>query len=320
VVCASQSREGYSALRHLLVALLLNHDPARTWVWIMSDFIAYLDDGGHPIDQDVVLVAGWLSTEQQWLLFEPEWKKALTDHGIPLEIGFHMTDFECADYKLYQDWSPDRKERFLFRLINLLRSRTRMFFSVLVPMYDYRKVNEKITVEECVGKPYAVAGRIVGAQLRHWAARYNKANDPVVMVFEDGSLHKGDLMDVLKRDNFDPPVFRDRKKVVPLQGADLLAWEYFNAFKTGELRPSLEYILGHPGIDGKYGEKELLETCQIAKAPPREALIGHDIRFHFHNLKKKERKRTLYESPSEASIKGSDRTVESVLKRMDPQP
>jgi|ERR1022692_1773954 hypothetical protein len=281
----------YSALRHLLSGLLLNHDPCKTWVWMMTEYIAYLDDSGHPDSEDVVIVAGWLGTEDQWLLSEGEWKRALRDAGIPLEIGFHMTDFESADCPLYSHWTRIDKDRFLFRLINLLRTRTRIFVSALVPMTEYRLANDRHAIEECLGRPYAMAGRLIGQQLREWEKNYNPRGHPVVTIFEDGSKHKGDLMDIFRRDGFDPPAFRDKKKVVPLQGADLLAWEYFNAFKTNRIRPSLDSIIEkHPGMDNIYTYEDLLDSAQRGNVPERD----RRFRYFFHNLRKKTRKRTIF--------------------------
>jgi hypothetical protein len=56
--------------------------------------------------------------------------------GLAMNAGFHMADFESPYCKLYAGWSSDKKRVFLYQLINLLRTRTRMFFAVLVPMYE----------------------------------------------------------------------------------------------------------------------------------------------------------------------------------------
>lgn len=257
----------------------------------MKEYVAYFDDSGHPDSEDVVIVAGWLGTEDQWLLFEVEWKQALNDAGIPLEVGFHMTDFESPNYRLYSTWSRSAKDRFLSRLINLLRTRTRMFFSAIVPMREYRLANNQHAIEECLGRPYAMAGRLIGQQLREWENKYNPSHYPVVSIFEDGSKHKGDLMDIFQRDHFDPPAFRDKTKVVPLQGADLLAWEYFNTFKTNQIRPSLDYIINnHPGMDHIYTYEDLLDSAQRSNVPER----NRSFRYFFYNLKKKTRERTIF--------------------------
>jgi hypothetical protein len=269
-------------------------------------FIGYFDDGGHPDNEEVVLVAGWIGTEEQWSLFEKEWKKALADAGIPEERGFHATDFESPRCKDYSGWTKHQKDCFRDRLINLACTRTRMSFATLIPMYDYKMVNEEVALEECIGKPYAVAGRIIGKQLNEWRAEYNKTNVSIVTVFENGTKHKGDLMDLLARDGFDPPVFREKQAAVPLQAADLLAWEYFNGFKTGRIRPSLNRIFEHPNQRGIYTAENMLRTCEIAKAPPRH-MVGEGSEIVFANLQKKLRTRSICGLAPESSVKGKNR-------------
>ena len=62
----------------------------------MTEFSFYLDDGGHPDDQPVLVVAGYVATEAQWLAFEPQWRAALKKFN--LGDAFHMTDFMRARY------------------------------------------------------------------------------------------------------------------------------------------------------------------------------------------------------------------------------
>jgi hypothetical protein len=258
----------------------------------MNEYIGYFDDSGHPDKADIVLIAGWLSTKNQWVLFENEWKQALISAGIPAHTAFHMTDFESPDHPFYSTWSRFKKDLLLFRLINILRTRTRMFFSALVPMKEYRLVNDRIAIEECLGRPYAMAGRLIGQQLRYWQQKYSRHDEPLVMVFEDGSKHKGDLMDIFRRDGFGCPTFRGKNKSIPLQGADLLAWEYYHSFKCNLVRPSLDSIVeNHPGIDNIYTYDDLLESAKEGNVPWRD---NSPNSFFFHNLKKKIRRRTIF--------------------------
>jgi hypothetical protein len=38
--------------------ILLNHNPARTWVTVVTEYAAYLNDSGHPAGQPYVVAAG----------------------------------------------------------------------------------------------------------------------------------------------------------------------------------------------------------------------------------------------------------------------
>ena len=64
------------------------------------ELTAYLNNSGHPDDQDAVVVAGWVATLEQWLLLEDGWKHVLKEFGI-LSGVFHRTDFQSGygEYK-----------------------------------------------------------------------------------------------------------------------------------------------------------------------------------------------------------------------------
>ena len=47
----------------------------------MNEFAGYLDDSGHP-DQDLVVAAGFVGKEEQWLLPDTEWKCVLQDCAL----------------------------------------------------------------------------------------------------------------------------------------------------------------------------------------------------------------------------------------------
>src|SRR6266576_2379985 len=48
----------------------------------MTEYAAYFDDSGHPDDKPYVVVAGFISTEEQWLRFENQWREDLKIIGI----------------------------------------------------------------------------------------------------------------------------------------------------------------------------------------------------------------------------------------------
>jgi hypothetical protein len=50
----------------------------------MTEYSAYFDDSGHPDDQEAVIVAGFISSEEQWLLFEREWQEILDREGMEM--------------------------------------------------------------------------------------------------------------------------------------------------------------------------------------------------------------------------------------------
>jgi len=260
---------------------------------VTSQFTAYFDDSGHPDDQPAVTVAGFISTAEQWHLLANEWEAALAAEGVGSGI-FHMTDF-VAGRGEYERWSADRKKMLLDKLICIIRTRTRMSFSAIVPMNVYKHVNQIYALEESLGRPYAIAGRTVVAQLNAWSKKYNHSSGGIEIVFEQGAKHSGDLLDVFQRDGFQHVSFKGKGEVVALQAADLLAWESINAYKKGpkiEIRSSFDALLEHPFDHGAFTMDDLKAACEKARAPLRKD-AGPNPEISFHSLVKKIRKRTI---------------------------
>jgi len=269
-----------------------------------AECTAYFDDSGHPDDQDAVIVAGWVATVDQWLLFEKSWQQVLEDFGIKSGV-FHMTDFEASANE-YSDLSPQRKCSLLNRLIAHIRVRTRYSFVSIVPMADYKEINDAYCFEEVLGKPYAFAAVYAIQRLKQWKNTF-AADSPLVTVFEDGTKHKGDLMAVFKQFEFDDPIFRKKKDVVALQAADMLGWECLRAFKTGDLRRSFDLLLEVPGRQehGIFTTDNLAEACKNADVFPRDP--NKQVQVFYSSEPKRKRIRRIWGKPEEHKVKGIDR-------------
>jgi len=311
--CLKSQLSEYSLVDHILRAAFLSR--ARdAWVIFMSnELAAYFDDSGHPDDKDVVLVAGWVGKVDQWILWERDWRKVLSDYKIQSGI-FHMTDFEAGahckkeDKNEYKHLTPHQRHLFQDKLINLIATRARFSFCSMVPMHDYKQINEVYCFEEWLGKPYAFAAVSVFQRLRAWKERY-APNDPLVTFFEDGTKHKGDLIDAFKQFRFNDPIFRKKAEVAPLQAADLLAWECFNGFQTGEVRPQFGSVLN--AAPGRYGHgiftwERLKVAADESQAPKRDS--SKNVAYYFTSSPKVQRLRKIFGDVEKHRIKGSERS------------
>ena len=52
--------------------------------------LAAFDASGNKTDQTILLVAGFVSSVEQWMDFDRDWRKRLEDDGIEY---FHATEF-----------------------------------------------------------------------------------------------------------------------------------------------------------------------------------------------------------------------------------
>jgi hypothetical protein len=253
----------------------------------MTEFAAYFDDGGHPVDQVAVIVAGFIATEDQWLFFEKEWKEILLRLG---NNSLHMTDFENS-----RAWSRSQKDSVLEDLVSVIKRRTRYHISHIVPMKEYREINQERAFEELLGTPYAVAGRTSAKSINDWKRKYMSSDDKLLVLFEDGTLHKGDFMEAMKRDRLPCPNFI--QTVPPLEAADWLAWELLYALKNDyKARPILENVLRcHPGDDGIYESHNLHDLATKIPVPaPLRSSLEPSTKLYHHTSPKRPRKRTIF--------------------------
>lgn len=255
-----------------------------------QDFVAYLDDSGHPSSREMVVVAGLLASQRQWSLLEIEWKAALQHVGL---CYLHLADFE-AGHNDYRQLSQPDSERLPIKLAGIIRARVRHSYCFMVPMDDYRKVNQEWALEECIGTPYALAGGNVIKELTTWRDRHREDCNNLVITLDQGSLHKGDLMECMARDRvpLSGEAFADKRKIVSLQAADMLAWECYHSFETKTIRYSLGILLEIPFEHGVFTREDLEDACRDSYAM-RRCDLPPDTPILFTSALKRPRKRTI---------------------------
>lgn len=249
------------------------------------NYSLYLDDGGHPVDRPYVMAAGFVSTEEKWLEFEPRWVSAVKQIG--LGDVFHMTEFERVFRGKPEKWD------ILNNLISITIQYTQGTFSAVVDMADYRAVNKEYPLEECIGKPYAIAARSVAAAINKWKAESFSKDDKLLVFVEDGTLHRGDMQEGFRRDELPIPL-PVPKSTPAMQPADMFAWEVGNLYERDTRRKTLRRILVESKfcIEGRYARKQMLNALRQYDIPRRDA-IAPNIAFVYHSSPKRIRKRTI---------------------------
>jgi hypothetical protein len=76
-------------------------------------FTAYFDGSGSPDDTQVLAVAGFIASTEQWVEFERNWEEVLSRFDAP---PLHMRHF-AHSIKEFADWKGDEdRRRFFFEL------------------------------------------------------------------------------------------------------------------------------------------------------------------------------------------------------------
>ena len=220
---------------------------------------AYFDESYSTQPPRTIAVAGYLSTIEQWTRFEAEWREFLQRYQIA--NPFHMTDF-MAGRGQFTGWSREKHDRCVASYCSIINRRTNLRLSV---GFDLSVFEDEMRRFPEFG-PY-------GFCVFEWmqeAERFMDRNDvtgPIAYVFESGSGFGRQIHDTLvwirqrramrERYRLGSFSFADKREVLPLQAADIYAWEsrshHARLLQTPALpmRPSLYRLVSrgkHQGI------------------------------------------------------------------------
>lgn len=239
----------------------------------MSIYTAYFDESGSPDEGKALVVAGYVASDEQWLVFDHEWKEALAAEGID---RFHMRDFAHSKRE-FENWKGDeeRRSRFIQRLIGIIRERLRCSIATAVILEDYRAINQKYMLDEFLGPPYAICGLTCVKNTLRWADQRGYI-DPVRYVFEDGAKDKNKFKRIMGRFQLRDPIFGTKDDHLAFQAADFVAWESLKNYTQHEsqtfrrFRKSFAALYSMPTVWVVFPGVTLEQTCQNMGIPMRD--------------------------------------------------
>jgi hypothetical protein len=229
---------------------------------LMSAFTCYFDTSGTQHDQLALTAAGFMSTADQWLDFEIEWKKRLAREGM---TAFHRTEIK-----------PSKHPGLLEDLASIIRDHVNRKFSLTVRVHALHRLVKKTEYDKWHLDAYSYANRGCAAHVRIWAQQNHLRSMPE-LIFATGDTGRSDLEHRLKVDGFTNVTFRpaldakDAKTglidpaVVPLQAADLFAYELFSPGRQIE-----------KGVKAKEWHDFLTPACLILDKIPGEVQVTSD--------------------------------------------
>jgi hypothetical protein len=177
----------------------------RPWHGVKMAMLTALDASGSESDQRLFVVAGFVSSAKDWVDFDTLWRARLKRDGLTY---FHMHRF-AHSLEEFKGWDQDEKKRqaLLADLLSIVQGHAyRKFGAIIINRFLEAKLSaENVkTFHLCA---YSMAGLDVAYSVRRWVKRDAISNFPE-MVFEDGDLHKGKLMDSFKQHGFPSPAFK----------------------------------------------------------------------------------------------------------------
>jgi hypothetical protein len=219
----------------------------------MGMFAAYFDESGTHSASSALVVAGYLSPVSQWQRFDGEWADLLRDLGI--ESPFHMVDFSNGQGQ-FKGWPEAKRRNCVTQITGIIGRRTQFRASFSVSKRAY----EEVIGETEIG-PYGFCVWEWMKEAERWMDRYG-VHEPIAYVFEGGSGCGGQILDnfqwmtkkrpdLKNRYRIGSQTFASKKNVLPLQAADVFAYEAWkhlvNVTLVEEKRPirtSLKLLIG----------------------------------------------------------------------------
>ncbi len=200
----------------------------------------YLDESGihDPATGKLrrLALAGCLAREVDWLRFNLEWSPILKGHSIGC---FHMVDFE-AYRGAFAGWNRSRHETFLMQLLDCFDPHVKSIFgasSQIADTAERLKVSYLNNIHRTINNAFREA--------RFWAFPDEKVSVMFAKHPEVSPVHIEQYVTAIGDSipNLDNISFGDPKDVVPLQAADLVAYEIARFIPHQDVR-KMRYPMG----------------------------------------------------------------------------
>jgi hypothetical protein len=219
----------------------------------LSGYSAYFD-ASMDKDKTEMLVAGYVSTLEEWVQFEIAWKLTLAKYDVPF---FKMSEFIGRRKELsHPKWQVESyRAQFLADLGQIIRGWTVASVCCGMQQALFDKYNEIYELDQRFNT-FAICARDCAAQVRKYIQNEVKSDLPIAYIFDQGDEGRGFLINEMQASKHPLPAFKrsrpnlmldkDDPYHVQLQACDFAAWELRrgeedleNGKSPSELRKSL---------------------------------------------------------------------------------
>lgn len=199
----------------------------RYGVTVLKSFV---DDSGSDGNSDWYVLAGYTGTVDGWDRFDDLWNEVLDDHP---RIEYFKSS-EAESLRPDGQWAGvtvDQRNRKIDRLIGVIKRCAHRSFCTRIKQKDYDAIVKGNIPEKWDSPYYILFVNAIAAAIN--IERIDGDWDEIDFVFDKDSQHQHRFDLILPRLNgmssldgrFVNAVRRDEKQFLPLQAADLLAWQ-----------------------------------------------------------------------------------------------
>jgi hypothetical protein len=250
----------------------------------------YVDDSASEQDDKILLLAGYVQEAKTWSAFSDDWRKVL--ESIPSIKYFHMVEAENLRDE-FRGWTPTNRDLKIDALADIIVKYQPWSIECSVSRANYQRIIEPVAPYN-LRYPYFPCFYGIVLHLAQWHAA-RKQNDPsldmppVDFIFdEQGAIGVESVLwyqfiksiqtPIIQSYLGGTPVFKDDKKILPLQAADLLAWHLRRRKEKrnqNEVRPIMEKLIPLRHAEVNIGRELLNQMAQeMSQVPNVEMTRG----------------------------------------------
>jgi Protein of unknown function (DUF3800) len=201
---------------------------------VMCMLAAYFDESGTHAGSPVICMSGYVAGVEQWIDFSRNWQDVLKPYSEKYGIDcFHMTDFE-ARQPPFDKLGKHERINLIESLIRIINSRIQYGVGVGFLQADFDRAFKGM--EDMVCGAWGLCASICLTVLHSWAD-LKSYDEPFAYIFEQGARHSGAFKAAYDKSQIEAKAGKeyrlgsftldDRRRALPLQAADILAYEAY---------------------------------------------------------------------------------------------
>lgn len=203
---------------------------------------AYFDESGSG-DSDVYCIAGWISTPEIWREVSSQWQAMLDEHP-PLSFWHTKEALGLrGEFKDKQNWNRVNRDARLAKALQIAASNDILGYASVIFASDYKEVLGQLD-KKLGWHFYRILASTLISDLAKYLVEKNRAHRFEV-TFDENQAHSAAMTNGWKEFVDSAPIeirhllpheplFADDKAVIPLQIADLLAWDLRRSIAAGQ--------------------------------------------------------------------------------------
>jgi len=200
---------------------------------------AFMDDGGSGGDSPWYVLAGYVGTVDGWDSFDAQWDEVLSAHP---RIEYFKSS-EAESLRPDGQWkgvTPEQRDRKIDDLIEVIARCAHRAVYARMRQADYNELIKGRIPEMWDSPYYFLQTLVIGAAIN--IERIEGRDDEIAFVFDKDQRHEKNQKHVLQplQKTHDGALvnitYEDDRKFLPLQAADLVAWQIRRFFCSSEPR------------------------------------------------------------------------------------